>query len=204
MTTQATIFVGGSRHVPSLPEAFVERLDNVIRQGFRVIVGDAGGADTAIQRYLLAVGYRNTTIFCLGARCRNNLGNWETRHVAVPPGMHGFEFHAAKDREMAREADFGLMVWDGKSPGTMLNVVRLNQAGKRSVLFCVQEGRAVTFGTIRDLGDILSTCDRQVKRDLLERTTPQERMSLETPPSNVRAPRTSEARATIAGPATAR
>ena len=199
-----TIFVGGSRHVPILPEAFVERLDNVMRQGFRVIVGDAGGADTAIQRYLLAAGYRNTTIFCSGVRCRNNLGNWETRHVAVPPGMHGFQFHAAKDREMAREADFGLMVWDGRSPGTMLNVLRLNQAGKRSVLFCVPEGRALMFGTIRDLGDFLSARDPKVRRDLRERATPQEWMSLETPRSNVTEPRTSEARAAIAGPATVR
>jgi hypothetical protein len=199
-----TIFVGGSRHVPILPEAFVERLDNVIREGFRVIVGDAGGADTAIQRYLLAAGYRNTTIFCSGARCRNNLGNWDTRHVTVPSGMHGFQFHAAKDREMAREAEFGLMVWDGRSPGTLLNVLRLNQAGKRSVLFCVQERRAMTFGTIRDFGDFLSTCDPKVKRDLRERATPQERTLLETPRSNVTEPRTSEAPAAIADLAAAR
>jgi hypothetical protein len=35
---------------------------------------------------------------------------------------------------MAAAADFGLMIWDGKSPGTVLNALRLIRVGKAVVL----------------------------------------------------------------------
>ena len=43
---------------------------------------------------------------------------------------------------MAVAADFGLMIWDGKSPGTVLNVLRLLRAGKAAVLI---HGSAASF-----------------------------------------------------------
>jgi len=36
-----TVFVGGSRHVARLPTQATERLNNLIRSGHHVIVGDA-------------------------------------------------------------------------------------------------------------------------------------------------------------------
>ena len=44
-----TLFIGGSRHVSRLPTDVKKRLDNVISSGHRVIVGDANGADKAVQ-----------------------------------------------------------------------------------------------------------------------------------------------------------
>ena len=120
-----TIFIGGSRHVSRLPSEVKKRLDNVVVSGHRVIVGDANGADKAVQKHFHDIHYDKVTVFCSGASPRNNLGTWLTHHVDAPKNAKGFQFYAAKDREMAREADFGLMIWDGKSPGTVLNVLRL-------------------------------------------------------------------------------
>ena len=38
---------------------------------------------------------------------------------------------------MAQQAEFGLMIWDGKSPGTVLNILRLVRGSKKAVLVSV-------------------------------------------------------------------
>lgn len=104
-----TVFVGGSRHVSRLPEEACDRLANVIRSGFPIIVGDANGADKAFQKYSLDRDYQNVTVFCSGDKCRNNLEQWTTSQIAASKAK-GFDFYAAKDREMARTAEFGFMI----------------------------------------------------------------------------------------------
>ena len=47
-----TIFIGGSRHVSKLPPEVRNRLDNIVSLGHQVIVGDANGADRAVQEHL--------------------------------------------------------------------------------------------------------------------------------------------------------
>jgi probable addiction module antidote protein len=169
-----TIFIGGSRHVSRLPPEVRHRLDNVISSGHCVIVGDADGADKAVQKYLHDAAYDKVTVFCSGDNFRNNIGHWQTRNVDVPKQQKGFQFYAAKDREMASEADFGLMIWDGKSPGTVLNVLRLVRAGKIAVLFSVPEKRAINIKTQSDWDTFLSHCSNELLHDLRKRATPEE------------------------------
>ncbi|WP_296104738.1 addiction module antidote protein [uncultured Agrobacterium sp.] len=177
-----TIFIGGSRHVSRLPAEVKKRLDNVIASHHQVIVGDANGADKAVQKHFADASYAKVTVFCSGDTPRNNLGSWNTHRVDVPKGTKGFQFYAAKDREMAREADFGLMIWDGKSPGTVLNVLRLIQAGKISVLFNVPDKAAVNVKTVEQYRDFLQRCDPAFRGDLRERATSQEWSLIETDP----------------------
>jgi adenine-specific DNA-methyltransferase len=181
----STVFVGGSRHVSRLSAEAKERLDKIIGNGFRVVVGDAAGADKAVQKYLLDAAYGNVTVFCSGDRPRNNLGQWETFHVSPEPHVKGFQFYAAKDREMAKRADFGLMIWDGKSAGTALNVLRLVRAGKKAVLLNIPQKEAVAFKAARDWAAFLSRCDRELIEDLRSRATPEEWMPVEDSPSNL-------------------
>lgn len=169
----STVFVGGSRHVRHLPPEVKERLDNVIASGFPVVVGDASGADKAVQQHLHDAAYGKVTVFCSGAP-RNNVGLWPTWTVDAPKHAKGFQFHAAKDREMAREADFGLMVWDGKSPGTVLNVLRLVRVGKIAVLFSMPDKRAINIKGQADWDGFLSRCSADLVHDLRERATPDE------------------------------
>jgi len=177
-----TIFIGGSRHVSRLPAEVKKRLDNVIASHHQVIVGDANGADKAVQKHFSDASYANVTVFCSGDAPRNNLGSWTTHRVDVPKGTKGFQFYAAKDREMAREADFGLMIWDGKSPGTVLNVLRLVQAGKISVLFNVPDKAAVNVKTVEQYRDLIRQCDPSFRADLRDRATPQEWALIEVDP----------------------
>jgi hypothetical protein len=178
-----TVFIGGSRHVSRLPPEVKKRLDNVIGSGHKVIIGDANGADKAVQKHFHEAAYEKVTVFCSGEKYRNNLGQWNTHFVQPLKGVKGFQFYAAKDREMAREADFGLMIWDGKSAGTILNVMRLVRAGKIVVLFIIHEKRVLNFKTPTDFDIFISQCSDDLRNDLRERATPEEWM-----PEQVRLP----------------
>ncbi|WP_332772778.1 addiction module antidote protein [Phenylobacterium sp.] len=169
-----TIFIGGSRHVSRLPVEVKKRLDNVVASGHRVIVGDANGADKAVQKHLVDTHYDKVTVFCTGDKPRNNLGTWQTHHVDAPKSAKGFHFYAAKDREMAREADFGLMIWDGKSPGTVLNVLRLAIAGKIAVLFNVPDKDVINIKTVDQWKTFIARCNRDLQKDIADRATPEE------------------------------
>jgi hypothetical protein len=47
-----SVFVAGSRALSRLNPQLRERLDNIIRQNLTVLIGDANGADKAVQGYL--------------------------------------------------------------------------------------------------------------------------------------------------------
>ena len=171
-----TVFIGGSRHLSRLPSEVKERLHNITGSGARVVVGDANGADKAVQKFLHDASYKNVTVFCSGDDCRNNLGQWETRNIKPSKHLKGFDFYAAKDREMAREADFGLMIWDGKSAGTVLNILRLIRAKKKAVLLNVPDKQTMTFKASNDWARFISHVSSDFRNDLRKRATPDEWM----------------------------
>lgn len=169
-----TIFIGGSRHVSRLPSEVKKRLDNVVSSGHRVVVGDANGADKAVQKHLLEKHYDNVTVFCSGSQPRNNLGTWVVHHIDAPKTAKGFQFYAAKDREMSREADFGLMIWDGKSPGTILNVLRLALYGKIAVIFNVPSKDFVNINSVDSWKIFISNCSEDLRKNIKDRATADE------------------------------
>jgi len=176
-----TVFIGGSRHISRLPEEAKERLQNITSAKHRIIIGDATGADTVVQKHLRAISYPSVTVYCSGERCRNNVGRWETKKVAVPKKENGFRFYAVKDREMAREADFGFMIWDGKSPGTLLNVLRLLLRGKKAVLLNTASKETKTFKALTDWNTFLARSDATLIESLRTRATPEEWCPPESP-----------------------
>ena len=145
------VFIGGSRRVSRLDEQVKGRLDEIIRKQLPVIIGDANGADRAVQDYFRQQAYGQVEVFCTGGRCRNNAGNWKIRPVPAPAGgKHDFEYYAAKDRLMADEGSIGFMLWDGKSRGTLSNVLRLIEQGKKVVVYLAPTKQ---FTTLRDMRD---------------------------------------------------
>lgn len=72
----------------------------MIDKDFAILVGDANGADRAVQQYLGEKGYRNVIVHCMTNNCRNNVGGWPTREVLPPKGARGFAYYAAKDQAM--------------------------------------------------------------------------------------------------------
>lgn len=131
------VFIGGSRRISRLGAGIRERLDRIVDKNLAVIIGDANGADKAVQSYLHKRGFTNVEVFCSGSFARNNLGQWPLRTVHVTSDRRDLDFYATKDRELAREATVGLMIWDGTSIGTLLNVSRLVRLKKCVLVFDV-------------------------------------------------------------------
>lgn len=154
-----TVFLSGSRTLGRLNPKVRERIDNIAAQGHRIVVGDANGADKAMQAYLHDIGYQHVVVYCSGGKCRNNLGLWQVEAVHVPPKTQGREFYSLKDKAMAAEAEFGFVIWDGKSAGALENVVELLKRSKKVLLFLSPASEFYTITSINDLRSVLDRCE---------------------------------------------
>ncbi|HVW04164.1 MAG TPA: hypothetical protein VHB78_04110 [Vicinamibacterales bacterium] len=150
------VFIAGSRQITRLPAEVKSRVDTMIDKGFQILVGDANGADKAVQSYLAEKAYPNVLVHCMEGHCRNNVGHWPTHEVPAPKGARGFDFYSAKDRVMADAAEYGLMLWDGKSKGTINNVVNLSREGKPVVVYVAPKKRFLTVKAFNDLRGVLA------------------------------------------------
>ena len=136
ISTDTKVFIAGSRRLSRLNSEVRERIDKIVDKGFTVIIGDANGADKAVQQHLHLKHYANVIVFCMEGVCRNNVGSWPTRTIrAANSERRDFAYYSTKDRAMAAEADYGLMLWDGQSRGTLTNVVHLVRQGKPVVVY---------------------------------------------------------------------
>lgn len=149
------VFIGGSRRLSRLNKEVKNRLDRIIQKGLRVVVGDANGANNAVQRYLARKGYENVTVFCMRGECRSNVGNWPMREISAPPSARGFDYFSTKDRVMVEEADYGLMLWDGRSRGTLTNIVDLVRQGRAVVVYVAPAKAFATLHKPEQLPDLV-------------------------------------------------
>jgi len=163
------VFIGGSRKIARLNKDIRQYLDDILKKGPTILVGDANGADKAIQQYLSDKKYQEVLVFCSGAFCRNNLGAWEVRFVHSDRSTKDFAFYTAKDRQMWMEADCGLMLWDGKSKGTLNNILSLLENGKKASVYFSPKRLLINLLSTRDLSHLLKNCDR-TSLDYFEKT----------------------------------
>lgn len=153
------VFIAGSRQIARLPAEVKNRIDTMVDKGFQILVGDANGADKAVQQYFADKAYSHVLVHCMKDHCRNNLGNWPTRQVVAPRGAKGFDYYSLKDHAMAEAAKYGLMLWDGKSKGTINNVVNLSRDHKPVVVYVAPTKRFQTIKTRDVLIDLLAQGD---------------------------------------------
>jgi adenine-specific DNA-methyltransferase len=91
------------------------------------------------------------------------VGNWPTRQVSVNSSRRDFDFYAAKDIQMARESSSGLMMWDGESAGTLMNVLRLIKQNKKVEIFEAPTGRFRELKSESEWNDLISGCSSEVR-----------------------------------------
>lgn len=179
------VFIGGSRRLSQLNKDVNRRLDNIIEKGFTVVVGDANGADKAVQRYLASKHHQKVIVFCMAGECRNNLGKWPTRDITAAPGARGFAYFSTKDRAMVEEADYGLMLWDGKSRGTLTNVVDLVRQGRPVVVYVAPAKAFATLHEPEQLADFVRRFDpatlHRIERDIHTATTARHHRKADVP-----------------------
>ncbi|OYW76223.1 MAG: hypothetical protein B7Z37_09860 [Verrucomicrobia bacterium 12-59-8] len=157
------VFIAGSITIKNLDQLVKERIDNIAASKFRILVGDASGVDTSIQQYLQQIGYRNAMVYCSGCNPRNNLGDWPVHPVSTNATEGTRDFFTAKDIEMAKAADFGLMIWDTKSTGTLTNVLEILARNKKSVVFINKAKSFKTIRTVTELDELIQCMSETAK-----------------------------------------
>lgn len=135
-------------------------MDNIMNKGLRVLIGDANGFDTVAQNYFSSCDYPSVEVYCTRGICRNNVGKWPIRGVDYVGSKRDFDFYAAKDDVMLRDAHFGLFAWDGKSRGTLRNVRLMTEAGKLSAVFVATSQQFVTVRYPSEVDALLAEISR--------------------------------------------
>lgn len=124
------VFISGSIKISKIPKVALEKIDNIIKKNFTIIIGDAKGVDLNVQKYIYDKKYEDVIVYYAGNDIRNNVGNWNVRNVESDKSK-GRELYTLKDIEMANDADYGLMIWDGESEGTLKNINMMKNKNKK-------------------------------------------------------------------------
>ena len=165
------IFIAGPRAITTLPEPVQNRLKNLSEKNHTVLVGDANGVDKAVQKYFAAHDYANVIVYASSGKARNNIGDWPVEAVPVPDGVKGFDYYAAKDKAMAAAADYGFMIWNGESKGTLNNIINLLADEKTALVYFAPQQVFATIDSHEKLEELLSRCSDEAK-NLYERLRP--------------------------------
>ena len=157
------VFIAGPRAITKLDKPVEERLLNIYQKNITVIVGDANGIDKSIQQYFHKLAYTNVLVFASEGKARNNIGGRKVENVEVEKGVKGFDYFAAKDKAMAKKADYRFMIWNGKSKGTLNNIVNLINENKQSLVYFVQKKQFICIDNGDKLNYLISFSDDEAK-----------------------------------------
>ena len=164
-----TVFVAGSINIKHLHPLFKERLSNIVSSNLDVVVGDADGADKSVQQSLFEKGAAAVTVYCSGPEARNNVGNWPKQSIFPTASPGSRAYFTAKDLEMAKVANYGLMVWDAKSTGTLSNVIELLKHCKKTFVFINKDKAFLTISDIDSLRKLVSVMSESAKNKAEEK-----------------------------------
>ncbi len=157
------VFIAGPRAVSKLNKSVEDRLLNIYNNNFTVLVGDANGVDKLIQNFYLKLNYKNVVVYASKGLARNNIGNWPIENVVVANKVRGFDFYAQKDIAMSKSADYGFMIWNGKSKGTLNNVLNLVFNNKRVLVYFIPQDKFILIGNKLKLEQLISLCPLETK-----------------------------------------
>lgn len=153
------VFIAGPRSISKLNLDVLKRIDNIINNRYTILIGDASGIDKAVQNYCTEKQYRNVKLFASNGKARNNIGQWEVVNIEIGKSIKGFDFYAAKDLAMANETDYGFMIWNGKSKGTLNNIINLTLLDKKVLVYYTPNKEFCVLKSINDVKELLSKND---------------------------------------------
>lgn len=150
------VFISGSISIDRLDQSVISRLENIVNGGMQVVVGDANGIDSSIQKFFSKESFGSVVVYCSGSVPRNNIGQWPIKTVETSAKSGTREFYTAKDKAMASECNYGFMIWDTKSTGTLGNAIELVKQGKQSLVYINKERKFISVKTPSDIKVLIS------------------------------------------------
>lgn len=165
------IFIAGPRAISALSKPVEDRLFGIYENNYSVLVGDANGVDKAIQKYFANLKYQNVIVYSSNGKVRNNLGSWQVEPVSVSDTVKGFDFYAMKDKAMADNADYGFMLWNGESKGTLNNIITLLNNNKKVLVYFLPQNTFVCISNFEKLNELLNYCANDTRALFSQLTT---------------------------------
>ncbi len=138
-----SVFISGSISIRKIPKKVEESLKNIIRNNFKVYVGDAEGVDSLIQRFFYRENYFNVVVVSIYAKPRNLVSEkFEFLWIPVEENLKSEKKRQeVKDKYMTDISEYSFVIWDGKSSGSYSNIVRALQNKKPVKVFLNPEDR---------------------------------------------------------------
>ncbi len=166
-----SIFIAGPIAIRKLDDKVIKKLKDIKDGNNKVHVGDANGVDKLIQNFFSNNKYDNVEVFASEGKARNNLGRWNVNSVDVDKSLKGFDYYTQKDKAMAKESDYGFMIWNGKSRGTLNNMINLRIEQKEILLFFTPTKQFYYITEDSRLPKIVSGCEektQEIYKELLK------------------------------------
>lgn len=157
------VFISGSMRIKHLDNGVLNRINKIVNSNFQVIVGDANGVDSSIQEYLNTMRSKSVVVYCTGEQPRNNIGRWLVKKVRANTAPGTRAYYTAKDIKMADDCDYGLMVWDAKSTGTLSNAIELLKRKKISLVYINKLKEFLKIKSVSDLEKLISYMSEAAK-----------------------------------------
>ncbi len=172
------VFIAGARNIKTLDAAVQKRLASICDNGFEILVGDCYGVDSSVQNYCANRNYKNVTVYASNGIARNNSGRWIIKAVSVAPSVKGFDFYRQKDVSMCNDADYGFMIWDGQSKGTLHNIVNMVYQHKPVIVYLAPAAKTFKVNSPAGLGCLISLCPSNTQDNYRNILNQAEQMSL--------------------------
>ncbi len=135
------VFISGSIDINKLDDLVINSLDKIISQNIQVLVGDANGVDTLVQKYLARQNYFNVIVYTIFEKPRNLLSNnFKIERIDVE-NFFGRKAQEKKDEAMTKNSDYSFVIWNGKSKGSFNNILRAIENNKKLKVYYTKEKR---------------------------------------------------------------
>jgi hypothetical protein len=157
------VFISGSMRIKNLNTNVLSAIDNILNGDPQVIIGDANGVDSSIQEYLTTKQYKSVVIYCSGNQARNNVGHWLIKEISTKQKPGTRAFFTEKDIKMAEDCDYGFMVWDTKSIGTLSNIIELLKRKKSSLIYINKLKELLTINEVSDFEKLISSMSESAR-----------------------------------------
>ena len=143
------VYIAGSRSIEELPQFVCSKLQTVINKGYHVLIGGETGTDEAVQRWLAEKSYRRVLVYADNSLPFCNAGAWDLYRVGSWYTQRPLLSRA--DIGMVKDADAGLILWDGCSQGTQAKIMQLLAYSKTVLLCYLPTKQAFVFRTLDEL-----------------------------------------------------
>lgn len=105
------VFISGKvKYDKPLNNLMRKEIDDIVKSGSKILIGDAPGADTRVQEYLSNKDYRNVIVYTTDPVVRNNVGGWKVKKINGDGYSDEASIRRQKDIVMTKESTRGYAI----------------------------------------------------------------------------------------------